>query len=312
VSAGPCHTARVAVPPSPLVAVGHRGAARLLDIAAGALLAFGALSLTPDDRPFLGLVAVAGSVLAYELVFLVTLGATPGKLVTGLRVRHLDHPGPVPPVAALRRSAIVAGVALSLAGIPALAASSALSPLRRGFHDRQAGTVVIPRRFGPLIASGYVQQWEVAGERTPLTPLGPVASFAERRRARLRRLDHAPLLVAGVVVLVAAGQLGDGVTPVVWASAAWLLVFVADETWRISRRGQTGGHDRERVVVLDRRSGRPPRPWRSFLRAVVLAPLYYIPPLQLILGAWVRLSPHNRGPHDLAGRTVVVRLPGPG
>jgi uncharacterized RDD family membrane protein YckC len=246
---------------------------------------------------------------AYEAAFLAAVGATPGKLAAGLRVRLVDHAGPVPLRAALRRSAVVAALTLSVVGLPVLVASAGLSPLRRGFHDRRAGTTVLPRAFGEVIAGDYVRQWEAAGERTPVSPLGPVASFADRRRARAHRLDHAPLLVAGTVALAASGELGEGAGPLVVVSLMWLAAFVVDETWRISRYGQTGGHWRERVMVVDRRTGRPPGPWRSFLRAVVLAPLFYVPPFQLVLAVWVRLSGHNLGPHDLAGRTVVVRLP---
>ncbi|HUF33405.1 MAG TPA: RDD family protein [Acidimicrobiales bacterium] len=305
----PCQTAPLATSTSPLVGVGRRALARSIDAVIAAGLTVAAFALTPDDRPVLGFVVAILLVTAQEASLLASVGATPGKLATGLRVRALDHAGPLPVAAALRRSVIVAVVGLSVVGLPALVASASLSPMRRGFHDRRSGTVVLPRAFGSLIAHDYVRQWEAAGERTPVTPLGPVASLAERRRARAHRLDHAPLLVAGTVALTASGELGDGIGPLVVISLAWLTAFVADETWRVSRYGQTGGHWRERVMVVDRRSGEPPGPWRSFLRALVLAPLFYVPPLQLILAAWVRLSNHNLGPHDLAGRTVVIRLP---
>lgn len=305
----PCQTAPLATTSSPLVGVGRRGLARGIDAVIAAGLVVAAFAVTPDDRPVLAFVVAILLVTAQEASLLTSIGATPGKLATGLRVRAIDHAGPVPPGAALRRSAIVAVVGLSVVGLPALVVSASLSPMRRGFHDRRSGTVVLPRSFGPFIAQGYVRQWETAGERTPVTPLGPLASLAERRRARAHRLDHAPLLVAGTVALAASGELGDGIGPLVVVSLVWLAVFVVDETWRVSRYGQTGGHWRERVMVVDRQSGEPPGPWRSFLRAMVLAPLFYVPPLQLVLAAWVRLSNHNLGPHDLAGRTVVIRLP---
>jgi hypothetical protein len=55
------------------------------------------------------------------------------------------------------------------------------------------------------------------------------------------------------------------------------------------------------------RTGRAPRWGRSLLRAAILAPLLYVPPLQVVLVVWVSRSKVWRGPHDLAARTVVVQ-----
>ena len=53
-------------------------------------------------------------------------------------------------------------------------------------------------------------------------------------------------------------------------------------------------------------TGEVPTRSRAILRAVVLAPLLYVPPLQLLLAFWVRASSLHRGPHDLLANTIVV------
>lgn len=278
---------------------------------------------------FLAVVAVA----AYEALFVTGLGATPGKLIAGTRVAELGHTG-VEPATALKRGLLIGlGTLLTLALPLALAApfggvegliltvvvvplavglwvSVFASPLRRGFPDRLSGTFVVdreaPRRITEADLAGYT-----AIDRPPaMTHWGPAATLDQRRRARAARLDDAPLLVIALVAILVTLSI-EGVPGWLYlvAGLGWLGAFVADETWRIARRGATAGHRRHGLVVVDTQTGEPPTAGRALLRAVLLAVLLHLPPLTLLLAVWVRLSSTGRGPHDLAARTVVLAHP---
>ncbi|CAN5859380.1 hypothetical protein BH24ACT3_BH24ACT3_04170 [soil metagenome] len=257
------------------------------------------------ERPLANLFCALVALALYEAAFVATLGATTGKLATGLRVVELDRDGGgVSTSTAVRRGLAVGALGLTL--VPGVAAivSASLSPLGRGFHDRSNRTFVVRARTGPVATAELVGY--AVREQPPIwSAHGPLASFASRRRARASRLDDAPILVVALIAMMAALELG-GLRALLLTTALWLVLFVVDETWRISRFGATAGHRREGLIVVDRRTGQPPGQGRALARALVLAPLLYIPPLQGILALWVVISDANRGPHDLVGGTVVV------
>ena len=95
-----------------------------------------------------------------------------------------------------------------------------------------------------------------------------------RRRARAAALDDAPVLVLGWSPCAATSSfrlelldrlLGHG------GLCGWSL-FVADETWRISRYGATAGHRRAGLVVVDVDTGEAPTPRESLVRAIAPRP----------------------------------------
>ena len=116
--------------------------------------------LDPSTRPGLVLYAslYATSVL-YAVVFLRWKQATPGKLVTGLRVRRRSAPGPLPWSTILRRVGFTAvlGVAAQVpvvgVGFLVLAVLDYLWPLRdphrQALHDKVAGTNVVQLNVEP-------------------------------------------------------------------------------------------------------------------------------------------------------------------
>jgi RDD family len=250
----------------------------------------------------LGVVLVA----AWETVWVALAAGTPGKLVCGLRVRQLDRKGRVAWPAAAKRGATVAALTATVAGIPVLVASVMLSPLRRGFHDRRSGTVVVESGLA-TVASTDLPALALRDRPVRPTPFGLAAPVDRRLAARMARLDGSAALVGALVALLAAVQLADGLALVAAASVGWLAVFVADEAWRVASGGANPGHTAEGLRVVDVRTGRAPGGGRSLARALVLAPLLYVPPLQLVLLVWVARSKVWRGPHDLAARTVVVQ-----
>ena len=100
------------------------------------------------------LIGIAVS-LVYETFFLVTRGATPGKMIVGTVVRRVDGPGPLSVVTALKRQVITVGTSLlSLVPVVSVFASglSLLDPAwllwdakRQALHDKVAHTVVVLR-----------------------------------------------------------------------------------------------------------------------------------------------------------------------
>ncbi|CAN5630797.1 hypothetical protein BH20ACT2_BH20ACT2_00580 [soil metagenome] len=290
---------------TPAAGAGARAGARAIDAAVELVLIAAVFMLGPDDRPlakaFIALLVVA----AYEAAFVAVAAATPGKLATGIRVTELDRPGGgVDGATAVRRGLGVSASILTIVPAVAEALSITLAPLRRGVLDRASRTFVVRAGTG-AVTSNDLAGYEVRDRPPVWTAHGPAVGVARRARGRASRLDDAPFLVVALIAMLAALQLG-GIGVLLAVSALWLVVFIVDETWRIARFGATAGHRRAGLVVVDRRSGEPPGLGRSLLRALVLAPLLYIPPLQGVLALWVTVSDTHRGPHDLAGRTVVV------
>ncbi len=94
----------------------------------------------------------------YHVYFLTRSGATPGKMIMGIRVRRVDRPGPLTLVEALRRLAIHIG-AFVLGFVPLISivagVASILDPLwllwdprRQTLHDKLADTLVEKRPKG--------------------------------------------------------------------------------------------------------------------------------------------------------------------
>jgi uncharacterized RDD family membrane protein YckC len=94
--------------------------------------------------------------LVYELLMVKFLGGTLGKLITGLRVRLRDQPGPLPWSAAGIRSGVWAGPGL-ISGVGLLGTLASLftllnglwplwDPKKQAIHDKVAKTNVVKRR----------------------------------------------------------------------------------------------------------------------------------------------------------------------
>lgn len=266
----------------------------------------------------------------FEALFLLRLGATPGKLATGLRVAELDRPR-IDPTTAWVRGTVAAIASLSVilavpavlvmvdsvAGfgvggvVVAIAGGAILSvvalPSRRGVPDRIAGTIVVPFEAPALITRAEVEADDATRPR-PVTPWGPVATTEARRRARVARLDDSPLLVV-VLVAVTLAWTFDAVLLAIALVSLFGVLLVADEAVRIGRDGGTSGHRREGLAVLDEATGEAPSRSAAIARAVTLTVFWLFPPLLVLLALWVQLSPTGRGPHDLVAGTVVVEVP---
>ncbi|MCU1453729.1 MAG: hypothetical protein JWN46_1875, partial [Acidimicrobiales bacterium] len=291
-----------------------RFAARLIDTVFAAALVGIVLLVGPAGRPWARIFLIAIALIAYDTIFLSTLGATPGKLALRLRVVELDRVGPPRLVAAFRRSSVVAALAVTpVFGWAGLVLSTTLSPLRRGVADRAARTFVVRRDAPQPITTASLAAYADAEDQPRPSPLGPVASLEDRRRARLRRLGDAPLLVGAMTVLMLLTLLPMSALGVaVVGTLLWLPVFVVDETWRISRFGATAGHRQAGLVVRSIRTGEPPTPGRSLVRALVLGLTLYVPvlwPLLAISLVRMKSSGSGRALHDLAAGTVVVADP---
>jgi uncharacterized RDD family membrane protein YckC len=111
--------------------------------------------LTKDPAFVDGMVVISLVVLlvsvVYTVGFITARGATPGKLVAGIRVRPLDREGRPSFGQALRRWTLLDCIAQLLPYVGPLyfvvAAMSALwHPRRQGWHDRGARTVVVSTR----------------------------------------------------------------------------------------------------------------------------------------------------------------------
>lgn len=343
--------------------MGRRIGARALDTVLGSILFAIPFLVVSSDRFLARIVVGLLAVTAYEAGFVATGGATPGKLIAGIRVAELGHPTVAPATAAKRGflvavsmlllvtspilliaavvtassaggGAVVAG-AMVVAAAVGVVVSVLASPLRRGFPDRVAGTFVVDRGAPAVVTPADLPGYLDSRHPATATPWGPAASFDQRRRARASRLDGAPVLVLALLAVAFVGS--AGAVPgelLVGLAVAWVILFVADETWRISRYGGTGGHRRFGLAVVDIGTGEPPAPARALLRAVLIAfPLYVLPatvlgcaavsedrPLMLVpagtamllLAGWVlwaRSATAGRSLHDVAARTVVVAPP---
>jgi uncharacterized RDD family membrane protein YckC len=302
-------------PAGPVAERGTRIGARMLDLLAGGTLALTALALFGDgDRPVAGVVLVWAVLTVYEAVTTTLFGATLGKAAVGLRVVGLDSVHHPEPGRALRRSATVAALlAVPIVGWAVIAIGTLIDPLGRGVADRLARTMVVPRRTPLPIATRDLAGYADGARRPRVIPLGRVGDLDVRGRARLRRLNDAPLLAALVGLLALATAVPVSTATFVLASSAlWVAAFVVDETRRVHRHGATVGHRLAGLVIRDHRTGAAPSGGRSFLRALVLGLTLYVPLLWPLLVAslvMMRFGPEGRGLHDLAGGTVVVGDP---
>jgi uncharacterized RDD family membrane protein YckC len=97
--------------------------------------------------------------VVYEVAFLTTKGATPGKMAVGISVRLRDRPGPLPLAAALKRSAVLEGGGI-LALVPVVGSLGSLFSLidslwplwddkKQAIHDKAAATNVVVGRQPP-------------------------------------------------------------------------------------------------------------------------------------------------------------------
>lgn len=289
--------------------------ARAIDSCIALFLAIVTMLAGPDGRPFAQGLLILAVVTTWEALFLVARGATPGMAAVGIEVRSLDGPADLTFLQAIRRTVPVAlcytlpfpGTITVITMPIVLGISMGLSPFRRAFHERTSLTITVRRGAPDVVTPDDVDLWWDPAELPVVTSWGRVPDLHERRRARAHRLDGQWWLAA----VVATGALATAATAssraaLLGATAIWLVVFIGDETWHVAREASTPGHRAYGFRVVDHRSGEPPSTTRAFLRAVVLAPLLYIPPLQLLLGFWVKMSKTHRGPHDLAGGTIVV------
>ena len=298
----------------------HRVGARAIDFLIEGALTGIAAALAPDGRPVaIGVIAFL-LVTAYEAGSIVRWGATPGKRATGLMVVAVDHEGPVPWRSALKRGAAIGSIALaSFVLLPAtfgvvlalyMLVSAATSSHHRAGHDRASDTfVVVAARRPRVVTTAQLDAWFDIRHARTWSSLGLVASVYDRRRARARRLEQAPwllaFLVASSLVLVTVWQ---SFVAYLALTGAWIVVFAIDETIRIHRTGTTYGHREFGLVVIDRRTGRPPSWGRSTTRALMLG-LFMFTPLVLILALWMKSADEGRGPHDRAAGTMVIVHP---
>lgn len=283
------------------------------------MLALGCIALVvvvgPHGRPLAQDLLIVALVATIESTFLVRTGSTPGMRVVDIRVVSLDGSTRLDWLTAWRRAVPVAlcypillpGL-LSVMVMPfALLLSIALSPLRRGFHDRLSGTVVVQENAPASIAEADLATWWHPDHAVVMSPWGRVPGLFDRRRARAHRIDGAWWL-AGLLLLATIASAGIRDIPMlwVWMTLLWMIVVGVDEAWWLANRGATPGHEHFGFRVVDLATGQAPTRGRAALRALVLVPLIVIPPLPLLLALWVHASSLHRGPHDLIAKTIVV------
>lgn len=300
--------------PTPLARMG----ARAIDLLLEATVAIIVAAAGPHSRPLVSGAIAFVLIVAYETICVATTGRTLGKRLTGLMVIPIDHECPVPWESALKRGAVIGSVAFGFFASPLiglgigvyLIISLVMSPHFRAGHDRVSQTyVVVAERRPVLVTAAQLDEWIDPRHIRMWSRLGLVPTLDERRRARARRLERAPWLLA---YLVASSLLFVTVWQTAWAfvwlTLAWIAVFTIDETVRIHRTGCTQGHADFGLVVVDTTTGRPPGWVRSALRAVVLG-LFMFTPLLPVLALWIKVQDEGRGPHDLIGRTAVITHP---
>jgi len=251
---------------------------------------------------------------AYETLLTYWFSGTPGKRWLKVRTVELDRPGG-PSLQACFQRGLVTAALLTFVGIGwlLLLCSVLMSPLRRGFDDRAGRTIVVWNDVELPVRTELLPGYADAEQRPRMIPLGRVGELEVRRRARIRRLSGAPLLVAAMALLIGALYIPAS-TPVLLliTSAVWLVVFVIDETRLVHRSGATAGHRQAGLVICSTKTGSPPSLGRSFWRAVVLALTLYVPLLWPVLAISLlrmKYSDAGRGLHDVAGGTVVVADP---
>ena len=285
---------------------------RTLDLFLQAILVGVAWALFGDgERPLAAIAIAWATITLYEFLFTAWLRGTPGKSVSGTRLVALDESGRASPPAAMRRAATVGALtALPVIGWLVWAVSTFTDALGRGVPDRAARTMVVPDHFSTTIASRSLPGYADSVRPPRMSPFGRVGDLDVRIRARLRRLNGAPVLsvAIGLLALTASLPFATG-TLILMSSGAWVVLFIVDETLRIERTGRTAGHELAGLVVVDVRTGQRPGKGRSFARALILGLTSYVPVLWPVLGIsmiMMRWTDLGRGLHDLAGRTVVV------
>ncbi len=306
------------LPIGPEATPGQRLGARTIDGAIETVASLIVAATGPHGRPLVSGAIAFALIAAYETLCIAGAGATLGKRALGLMVVPVDREGKVPLATAFKRGAAIASAAFGFFVSPALGVaicaylgtSMAASAHHRAGHDRVANTfVVVAERRPRVVTSDQFDKWIDPRHAKVWSPIGLVATFDERRRARARRLEHAPLLLAYLVAsTLAFVTIWQSVVAFIWLSVAWIGAFAVDETIRIHRWGATPGHADFGLVVIDRRTGRPPGWFRSAVRAIVLG-LFMFTPLLPLLALWVKAEPEHRGPHDLAAGTAVITHP---
>ena len=297
-------------------------------------------------RPWTTLFLVVSTIACYEALGAVLIGGSPGKRISGLRLVALDRLDRPTFAAGLQRGAmsgaftvlppilLLVGLAtpfvedletaerwllwalfwgLGLGLWTAWATSPLADPVGRGFGDRLADTMVVPQRFVGTVATRDLPGYADAVRPPRVTALGRIADLDVRARARIRRLVDRPVLAGAIGLLALAVSLPFTTGWVILgSSAAWIVLFVVDETLLVARTGLTPGHQMAGLVIRDRRTGGTPGTGRSLARAIVLGLTLYVPPLWPLLGIsalLVRTTERGRSLHDLAGGTVVVADP---
>lgn len=273
------------------------------------LIAWAAFGET--ERPIAALTIAWATITLYELLCTAWFGGTPGKSVSGTKLVALDVSGRVPLAGALRRGATVGALTvIPVVGWLIWIVSTFTDALGRGVPDRAARTMVLPDHLSATITSRSLPGFADSVRPPRMSAYGRVGDLDVRIRARLRRLNDAPVLSVAIGLLALAASLPFATgTLILMSSGAWIVLFVVDETLRVARTGRTAGHELAGLVVVDARTGRRPGNGRSFVRALVLGLTAYVPVLWPVLGVsmiMVRWNDHGRALHDLAGRTVVV------
>lgn len=293
----------------------QRVAARIVDsmIAFGCVVAV--IVIGPHGRPLAQDLLIVVLVTAIETIAVTRTGATLGMHVMDIRVAPVGRTGHPDWTTAWRRSLPVAlcypillpGLFVVFAMPFALLMSIALSPHRRAFHDRSSGTVVVQKGAPARIDDHDMAGWWQNDQSVVFSEWGRVPDLNDRRRARAHRLDGTWWL-SGLIMVTTIASVGMRDVPKLWlwSTALWFVAVTTDEVWWITTRGAHPGHLRAGYRVVDLATGETPSRARAFVRAVVLGPLLYVPPFQLVLALWVRASVLHRGPHDLIARTVVV------
>ena len=260
---------------------------------------------------FLGyLILIAAIVVLYEVVLTSLRGQTIGKMAVRIRVVRADNgstPGPVRSFGrAVIPAAIPAAVALVQVGNPVVYVgvflwlvvlvsfgSFAWDSLRRGWHDRAAGTLVVTVAPSP-------QPPSVPGEALePATP---------GTRLVARALDMgvvACVCTIGFVYafnnqLVGAGLFIVLLVAVVLVPTAYEIVFVA-------LKGRTLGKMVAGIKIVRSDNGSRPGWGASVGRWAIPAAGYLLLIVPgLLVHASLLFNHHRRGWHDRATKTLVV------
>lgn len=321
-------------PVGPVAPAGARVAARAIDAVVEAAVGSAlAILLGLGDRPVAFVAVIWLVATAYETAAATMYGATLGKHLQKLRILGVDTSSATVPLdqAAIRAAASAAALFGPLACVVIGSVNASLvpyvvaivwlgvgpaatfaDPLNRGSVDRAGATMVVPASFSPPLRSRDLPGYADAARPPRVTPIGRVGELDVRSRARLRRLNGAVVLTVVLTLATLAVSLpsANGLTFAI-AGAVWLVVFVVDETRRLTGSG-TPGHRLAGLVVVDRRTGGPPSTGRAVARAIVLGLTVYVPllwPVLVISVLLMRTGDEGRGIHDHAGGTVVVADP---